>query len=34
VGTLLLEAVPLAPRKADEKWKLELAVRGGQGEQG
>ena len=29
VGTLLLEAVPLAPRKPDERWKLELNVRGG-----
>jgi hypothetical protein len=29
VGTLLLEALPLAPRVADERWKLELNVRGG-----
>jgi hypothetical protein len=34
IGTLLLEAVPLAPRNADERWKLELNVRGGSGEQG
>jgi hypothetical protein len=27
VGTLLLEAIPLAPQKADERWKLELGVR-------
>lgn len=27
VGTLLLEAVPLEPRAADERWKLELSVR-------
>ncbi len=27
VGTLLLEAVPLQPRKKDEKWKVELSVR-------
>ncbi len=28
VGTLLLEAVPLQPRKNDERWKVELSVRG------
>ncbi|MBM4363504.1 MAG: Hsp70 family protein, partial [Deltaproteobacteria bacterium] len=28
VGTLLLEAVPLTPRVADERWKIELSVRG------
>lgn len=28
VGTLLLEAVPLQPRKKDERWKVELSVRG------
>ncbi|APR83151.1 DnaK-related protein [Minicystis rosea] len=27
VGTLLLEAVPNAPAKADERWKIELSVR-------
>ncbi|MBS2012749.1 MAG: Hsp70 family protein [Deltaproteobacteria bacterium] len=27
VGTLLLEAVPLQPRKKDERWKVELSVR-------
>jgi hypothetical protein len=27
VGTLLLEAVPTAPLKADERWKIELSVR-------
>jgi hypothetical protein len=27
VGTLLLEAVPTAPQKADERWKIELSVR-------
>jgi hypothetical protein len=27
VGTLLLEAVPLEPLKADERWKIELSVR-------
>jgi hypothetical protein len=27
IGTLLLEAVPLAPREEDERWKLELNVR-------
>ncbi len=28
VGTLLLEAVPSEPVKADERWKIELSVRG------
>jgi hypothetical protein len=28
VGTLLLEAVPVKPSKADERWKVELSVRG------
>ncbi len=27
VGTLLLEAVPTAPRNEDERWKVELSVR-------
>jgi hypothetical protein len=27
VGTLLVEAVPLQPRSADERWKVELGVR-------
>ena len=27
VGTLLLEAVPLQPKKKDERWKVELSVR-------
>ena len=27
VGTLLVEAVPLAPRKPGERWKVELGVR-------
>ena len=27
VGTLLLEAVPLEPKKKDERWKVELSVR-------
>jgi len=27
VGTLLLEAIPLAPIEADERWKIELSVR-------
>jgi hypothetical protein len=27
VGTLLLEAVPTAPKKKDERWKVELSVR-------
>jgi hypothetical protein len=29
VGTLLLEAVPIAPLKVDERWRVELSVRGG-----
>jgi molecular chaperone DnaK (HSP70) len=29
VGTLLLEAEPLRPLKADERWRVELSVRGG-----
>ena len=29
VGTLLLEAVPLTPKIANERWKVELSVRGG-----
>ncbi len=28
VGTLLLEAVPVQPRAPDERWKIELSVRG------
>jgi hypothetical protein len=28
VGTLKLEAVPLNPLRADERWKVELNVRG------
>jgi hypothetical protein len=28
VGTLLLEAVPIEPRSRDERWKVELSVRG------
>ena len=28
VGTLLLEAVPVAARKPDERWRVELSVRG------
>ena len=28
VGTLLLEAVPAAPKAPDERWKIELSVRG------
>lgn len=28
VGTLLLEAVPRAPKNKDERWKVELSVRG------
>ena len=28
VGTLLLEAVPLEPKHDDERWKVELSVRG------
>ncbi|WP_394829808.1 Hsp70 family protein [Pendulispora albinea] len=31
VGTLLLEAVATAPRKPDERWAIELAVRGNDG---
>ncbi len=27
VGTLLLEAAPTSPQKADERWKIELSVR-------
>ncbi len=27
IGTLLLEAVPVAPLKPDERWKIELGVR-------
>ena len=27
VGTLLLEAVPVQPKKKDERWKVELSVR-------
>jgi molecular chaperone DnaK (HSP70) len=27
VGTLLIEALPLAPREPDERWKIELGVR-------
>jgi hypothetical protein len=27
VGTLLIEAVPLVPKKKDERWKVELSVR-------
>jgi hypothetical protein len=29
VGTLLIEAVPLEPLNEDERWKVELSVRGG-----
>jgi len=29
VGTLLLEAVPIAPLHTDERWRVELSVRGG-----
>ncbi len=29
VGTLLVEAVPLSPNKPDERWRIELSVRGG-----
>ena len=29
VGTLLLEAEPLDPLKPDERWRVELSVRGG-----
>jgi hypothetical protein len=28
VGTLLLEAIPREPKKKDERWKVELSVRG------
>jgi len=28
IGTLLLEALPTEPIKADERWKIELSVRG------
>lgn len=28
VGTLLIEALPLEPRTRDERWKVELSVRG------
>jgi hypothetical protein len=28
VGTLLVEAVPVTPEKADERWRVELSVRG------
>jgi hypothetical protein len=28
VGTLLLEAEPLRPLKVDERWRVELSVRG------
>ncbi len=31
VGTLLVEAVPLAPVKPNERWKVELSVRQGEG---
>jgi hypothetical protein len=27
VGTLLLEALPVLPKKKDERWKVELSVR-------
>jgi hypothetical protein len=27
VGTLLFEALPVTPRKPDERWKIELSVR-------
>jgi len=29
VGTLLLEAIPMAPRHPDERWRIELSVRSG-----
>ncbi len=32
VGTLLIEAVPLSPLDPDERWKVELSVRGEPGE--
>jgi hypothetical protein len=28
VGTLLVEAVPVRPLKVDERWRVELSVRG------
>ena len=28
IGTLLLEAIPHVPQKPDERWKIELSVRG------
>ncbi len=28
VGTLLVEAIPLNPQKEDERWRIELSVRG------
>lgn len=28
IGTLLIEALPIIPMKPDEKWKVELSVRG------
>jgi hypothetical protein len=31
VGTLLLEAIPIAPIAPDERWKIELNVRAGHG---
>jgi hypothetical protein len=31
IGTLLIEAVPLNPRAPDERWKIELSVRGNAG---
>jgi hypothetical protein len=30
VGTLLLEALPTAPLQTDERWRVELSVRGGE----
>ena len=30
VGTLLLEAEPVRPLKTDERWRVELSVRGGE----
>jgi hypothetical protein len=30
VGTLLIEAEPLRPLKVDERWRVELSVRGGE----
>jgi hypothetical protein len=29
IGTLLLEAIPTHPRKANERWRIELSVRSG-----